>query len=313
MKHPLAGIIPPIITPLKERDALDLRGMENLVEHLIAGGVHGIFVLGTTGEFASLSERLKRETVERICAQVKGRVPVLVGVTHTSFEETLGLARFAAEKGADALVLSTPYYFALGQPELLQYLEEILPQLPLPVFLYNIPSCTKVHVEVDTVKRALDLPNVAGVKDSSGNMIYYHQLVALRAQRPGWSLLMGPEELLGESVLLGGDGGICGGANLYPGLYVALYEAAASGDLPRVRSLHGKVMQISNTLYKVGAYGSSFVKSLKCALKVLGLCEDGLAEPFRAFGAEERARVESCLEALGISAETVGRKVAVGV
>lgn len=295
------GIIPPIITPLKDRDTLDVPGLENLIEHLLKGGVHGLFVLGTTGEAPSLSYRLRREMVQRTCAQVAGRVPVLVGITDTSFVESVHLARYSAEQGAAAVVLSAPYYFPVGQPELTEYLEDLVPELPLPVFLYNMPSHTKVTFELNTVRRAMDLPGVVGMKDSSGNMVYFHQLVGELGRRPDWTLLVGPEELLGESVLLGGHGGVCGGANLCPRLYVSLYEAAQNKDVQRVVKLHAQVMRISGSIYKVGRHGSAFIKSVKCALSVLGVCDDFLAEPFHRFRDKERLRVGAYLEEFGIT------------
>ena len=163
-------------------------------------------------------------------------MPVLVGVTDTSFVETVNLAAHAADAGAQAVVLAAPYYFPAGQPELLEYLEDIAGELPLPVFLYNMPSHTKLIFEPETVRRALDMPNIVGMKDSSAQMIYFHKLArSLAAERPDLSLLVGPEELLGEAVLLGRHGGVCGGANLFPRLYVELYEAAV-GRRARARS-----------------------------------------------------------------------------
>lgn len=297
------GIIPPIITPLKDRDTLDVAGLERLVAHMLEGGVHGIFALGTTGEAPSLSYRLRREMVQRTCQLVKGRVPVLVGITDTSFVESVELARYAAEQGASAVVLSAPYYFPVGQPELLEYVEDLVPELPLPTFLYNMPSHTKVTFDLETVKRAMQIEKIVGLKDSSGNMVYFHQLIRELSQRPDWSLLTGPEELLGDSVLLGGHGGVCGGANLCPKLYVALYEAAEATDVQRVCELHAQVMRISGTIYKVGRYGSAFIKSVKCALSVLGICDDFLAEPFHRFREQERERVGAYLREFGITRE----------
>jgi dihydrodipicolinate synthase/N-acetylneuraminate lyase len=298
---PYRGIIPPIITPLKDRDTLDVAGLEALLAHMLAGGVHGIFALGTTGEAPSLSYRLRREMVQRTCQLVAGKVPVLVGITDTSFVESVELARYSATQGAKAVVLSAPYYFPVGQPELIEYVEDLVPELPLPVFLYNMPSHTKVTFDLDTVKRAMQLPGVAGMKDSSGNMVYFHQLVRELPQRPDWSLLVGPEELLGESVLLGGHGGVSGGANLCPKLYVALYDAAVKNDVNRVAELHSQVMRISSTIYKVGRHGSAFIKSVKCALSVLGICDDFLAEPFHRFREQERERVGAYLREFGIT------------
>jgi 4-hydroxy-tetrahydrodipicolinate synthase len=297
---PLCGIIPPLVTPLLDRDRLDYPGLERLIEHVLNGGVHGLFVLGTTGEAPSLSHRLRCELVKRACAQVAGRVPVLVGITDTSFVESTEMAEHAAAAGARAVVLAPPYYFPAGQKELAEYIEDIATALPLPLYLYNMPSHTKVNFELETIARAVQVPSIVGLKDSSGQMIYFHKLRRLAAARPDFALLVGPEELLAEAVLLGAHGGVCGGANLAPQLYVALFQAASRGDLDRVRALHARVIEISSTIYAVGRYGSAYLKGLKCALSCLGICEDYLAEPFRRFGPAERARIETHLRDLGL-------------
>ncbi len=297
---PLRGIIPPMITPLSGRDKLDVAGLDHLVERLIAGGVSGLFVLGTTGEAPSLSYRLRRELIKRTCKLVRRRVPVLVGITDTAFEESVALARFAAEAGANAVVASAPYYFPAGQPELTHYVRQLASEMPLPLYLYNMPSMTKVSFELDTVRHALELPGVAGIKDSSGDMIYFHRLVELARQRPDWSVFMGPEELTPQAVLFGGHGGVNGGANLHPRLYVQLYEAAAAQDLPRVRKLHADVMRLAGAVYTVGRHRSALIKGLKCALNLLGVCDDALAEPFERFHRPERETLRQRLVELGL-------------
>jgi len=297
----LRGIIPPMVTPLADRDSLDVAGLERLIEHILAGRVHGLFILGTTGEGPSLSHRLKCELIERACAQVQGRVPVLVGITHTSFVESIDLSQKAKDAGAQAVVLAPPYYFPAGQAELLEYIQRLTPELPLPLFLYNIPAYTKVAFEYETLRAAAEISTIVGVKDSSGSMIYFHQLQSLLEDRPDFTLLMGQEELLVEAVLLGGHGGVPGGANLAPRLYVDLYNAACSGDLPAVKSLHKKVIQISSAIYSVGRFESRFLKGLKCALSCMGICSDFLAEPFHRFGGAERDIIRRHLEELGIT------------
>ena len=292
MKLPLTGIVPPMVTPLRGRDELDCAGLERLVEHLVGGGINALFILGTTGEGPGLSYRLRRELVERTCRQVRGRVPVLVGITDTAFIESVNLARHALSSGANALVLAPPDYLPGGQPELQEYLEHLVPELPLPLMLYNMPALTKVNYEAELVRRCLDDPRIIGLKDSSGNMIYFHQMLGLIRRRPDWCLLVGPEELLAESVLAGGHGGITGGANLFPQLYVRLYEAAAAGELNRAQQLHRLVMQVSNSLYHIGRHPSAVLKGIKCGLACLGICDDFMAEPFHRFRAEERERVQ---------------------
>jgi len=300
LPRPLRGIIPPMITPLLDRDTLDVEGLERLIEHILGGGVHGLFILGTTGEAPSLSYRLRGELIERTCNQVNGRVPVLVGITDTAFVESVNIACKAADAGASAVVLSSPYYFPAGQPELLEYLQHLVPELPLPVFLYNMPSHTKVVFEPETVRVAADIEGVVGLKDSSANMIYFHQLQGLLHDREDFSLLVGPEELLGETILLGGHGGICGGANMLPELYVSLYNAARARDLDKVAELHERVMAIRNTIYSVGRYGSSYLKGIKCVLSCLGICNDFMAEPFHRFRQAERDVIRQHMAELGI-------------
>jgi 4-hydroxy-tetrahydrodipicolinate synthase len=297
------GILPPLVTPLCGRDALDEPGLERLLEHVLAGGVHGIFILGTTGEGPSLSYRLRRELIERTSRQVARRVPVLVGITDTAFQESLNVARWAADAGADALVVAPPYYLPEGQPELQEYLDHLVPELPLPLFLYNMPALTKVAFEPETVRRAMDQPRVVGLKDSSGNMTYFHRVLGLLQQRPDWTLLVGPEEMLADTVLAGGHGGVNGGANLFPRLYVRLFETARAGDVARARALHQHVMAVSENLYRVGRHPSAIIKGLKCALSLRGLCQDFMAEPFRRFREPERDRVRQVLDDLGSALE----------
>ena len=271
-------------------------GLERLIEHIVAGGVSGLFVLGTTGEGPSLSYRLRRELVDRVCKQVKNRVPVLVGITDTAFVESVNLARHAANAGADAVVAAPPYYLPEGQPELEEYVDHLVTELPLPLFLYNMPALTKVPFELETVRRAMDNPRIIGLKDSSGNLDYYKRVAGLLKQRPDWALLLGPEEMLLESLSMGGHGGVSGGANLFPRLYVAVIEAFRSGNLARAKDLQDLILRVSGSLYRIGRHPSSIIKGIKCAAACLGLCDDFMAEPFHRFRAEQRALVESRLK-----------------
>jgi 4-hydroxy-tetrahydrodipicolinate synthase len=239
--------------------------------------------------------------IKESCRINRGRLPLLACITDTSIEESIRLARKAADYGADGVVSAPPYYFATGQPELAQFYEELVPQLPLPVFLYNMPSHVKVSFAPDTVARIAKNEQVVGFKDSSANAVYFQSVMYKMQHRPDFAMLVGPEEITGECVLLGAQGGINGGANMFPELYVAMYNAASARDINRVLDLQQLIMQISTTIYTVGRHGSSYLKGLKCALSLLGIINDDfVASPFYKFEAPEREKIRQALDALPI-------------
>lgn len=301
MKKPLYGIIPPLVTPLADNDHLDIEGLERLIEHVILGGVHGIFILGTTGEAQSLSFDLRIEMIRQSSRILKGRLPLLVGISDTSIADSVRLARTAADNGADALVSAPPYYFATGQPELAEFYENLVPRLPLPVFLYNMPTHTKVSFAPATIRRIAQNPKVIGFKDSSANGAYFQAVLYEMRKHENFSIFVGPEEMTAEVVMLGANGGVNGGANIFPKLYVDLYKAASAKDVDRVRMLHSKVMQISTTIYSIGSFGSSYLKGVKTSLSLLGICNDFLAAPFNRFGDEHREKIRKALVALDLN------------
>jgi 4-hydroxy-tetrahydrodipicolinate synthase len=298
LRLPLTGIIPPMVTPLRDWDTLDVEGLERLVHHILAGGVHGLFILGTTGEGPSLSYRLRRELIQRTCALVNGRVPVLVGITDTAFVESVNLARHAAEAGSAAVVTTPPYYMPGGQAELQEWLDHLVARLPLPLYIYNMPALTKVAFELETVRLALDHPHIVGLKDSSADLDYVRQACALASARPDWSVLIGPQEILLTAARLGAGGGVSGGANVFPQVYAQLWQAVRSGDTSRAAALNEAMKWVADALFHVGRHPSSLIKGLKCALAVMGICNDFMAEPFHRFRAEERARLDQNLDAL---------------
>ncbi len=292
---PVQGIIPPMITPLTDRDTIDEAGTERLLNHIIEGGVTGVFILGTTGEAPSLSYRLRRDFIKLCSRIIDSRVPMFVGITDTSFVESVELARVAKDAGAVAVVLSTPYYFPAGQTELAQYVDRIVEELPLPLILYNIPSLTKVTFEIDTIRQLAKHTKIVGVKDSGGDMDYFRELLTLKELRPDWTFLVGPEHLLAETVQLGGHGGVNGGANVFPKLFTAMFTAAQAGDTDRVTILQKEINNLQ-PIYDVGKYASRFIKATKCAASLRGLCSDHMAEPFNHFFEPEREKVAAIIE-----------------
>lgn len=291
------GIIPPLVTPLKDTDTLDVAGLERLVEHVLTAPISGVFILGTTGEFCHLSIKLREELIERVCKLVNGRTKVLVGVADTSITESVNLTKKAADAGASAVVAVPPYYFSTSQPELTHYFTALANKLPLPLFLYNMPVHTKTVIDPSTVKAVAESSsNVIGLKDSSANMNYIRS-VQYQMRDRDFPIFCGPEEITADAVLLGGAGGVNGGANMFPNLYVAQYEAAVNRDFEKLEVLRNKVLEISSMIYSLGKYGSStYLQGLKCALSVLGLCDDYLPEPFQRFDSAQRKLIEERIE-----------------
>src|SRR5699024_3479802 len=235
----------------------------------------------TTGEGPSLKHSLRAELIKKVCELVNKRVPVLAGLMDTSYKESIYLANRAKELGAQAVVVAPPCFFRIGQTELYDFVDQMLSEITVPAYLYNNPDLTKVSFDLKTVEKLLSKDNVHGIKDSSGDMIY-HQKLQIFTKASETSLLMGPEELLVESLIMGGSGGIPGGANIFPKLYVDLYETVTSGDWKKARDMQRGVMQLSNVVYSGNGYGAGkVVNGIKGTLKLLGICNDYVSKPLK--------------------------------
>jgi len=293
-----------MITPLHARDELDLEGVERLVEHLVEGGVDGLFLLGTTGEGPSLSYALRRQLIQCVCGQVNRRLPVLVGVTDTSFVESVNLARYAAGVGADAVVVAAPFYMPPSQTEMIDYLERISAELPIPMFLYNFPALTKFEMQREVIIRSMQNPKILGLKDSSSDAAALRMALELRERyRPDWTLLDGQEDRLAEMVDLGANGAIPGGANVFPALYRSLYSAARAGETDACKKLQSLVLQLGQSLYRMDHGCTGVIKGIKCALRCMSICDDFMAEPFYRFTEGEHLRVRDELTRLAAAFE----------
>ena len=287
----MQGILTPLVTPLLDSDRLDEPGLDRLITHVIEGGVNGIFLLGTTGEGPNLSARLRAQVLEQASRSIGGRVPFVVGVTGASFAENLDLACAAAGAGAAAAVYAGPLYAPLSQTALGDHVLRFADRSPLPVFLYNMPSHTHLFFAEDTVLRLAAHPRVAGLKDSSGDLMYFQRLC--RSVPAGFPLLMGPEELLLPALLAGAAGGVNGGSNLLPQLFAALYAAFSEGNLKEAWRLQGFIHQLSAEVY-----GHGYLAGLKFALQHCGICNAALAEPLPSLDDAAAAAIAASLDSL---------------
>ena len=218
------GVIVPIPTPLLSFDKIDFEGLSNLIEYLIEAGVAGISILGHTGEERCLDFEIMKTMISETCRIANGRVPVLVSISDTSFNESYVLSCYANVCRATAMVFSPPYYLTAGQAELIEYYDELLKVMPLPILLYNIESATNIKIEPQTILELIKNDKITGLKDSSADMIYLKRVAeCVKEVKPDFKLYCGKEEVLFETMMLGGNGGFAGGANLFPQLYIRLY------------------------------------------------------------------------------------------
>jgi len=299
MKLPLSGIIPPIVTPLISNTELDVQGLKNLINHILDGGVHGVFILGTTGEATNLDYNLRKEFINLTCGFVNKKVPVVVGITDTCMQGSLEIAHAAKNAGADALVISSPYYLPISQNEFIYYLEELVPRLPLPFMMYNMPGCTKMHMSLNTVRKAKELGAI-GIKDSSGNLPYLLSLIEEFKDSPEFAVIAGSEIFIPETIKAGGHGAVAGGANIFPSLFVELYNACVNYDTEKIDLLRQKLVEIEEKIYNVGAHSSKYIKTIKSALSAMGICNDFVAMPFHRFDAAKTNQIKQNLKEMHI-------------
>jgi 2-dehydro-3-deoxy-D-pentonate aldolase len=277
----IRGIVPPVPTPLTKDGGVDRSAFEVIAGHLERGGANGAFVLGSTGECASLSMPRRLEAVAAACAAFGGRMPLLVGIGDPSLDHSLMLAERAAAAGADAVVLNAPSYYEISSAEMRAYLDLILPRLELPVLLYNMPWLTGHSFDDETLRHAIDFPNLIGFKDSSGNPSYLGQLVRLASVRPELSVLVGNDFQFLHSLRLGAHGAVAGGATLYPELFRSLMDAHAAGDDARAEQLQEDIRHLGEQIFPCTKQPSSVFASIKGGLSALGMCRPDMAPPIR--------------------------------
>ena len=300
LMQPLRGIVPPLITPLLDEGTLDVDGFERLIERVIDGGVHGLFVLGTTGEGPSLPIGLRREVIRQACRFADSRVPVYAGISDTCFAESVALGEFAADEGCEAAVSTVPFYLPISQDGVREHFERLAGSVPLPLVLYNFPTLCSNNIEPETVRALLDVESIVGLKDSSGDMRYFGEVVAACSGRPDFSLLVGPEGLLTEALSLGGVGGVSGGANIWPELFVSLYSAWMEEDRETADRLRGDVARLGE-VYQVGPMTvAAVVARTKVAVSLCGTCGDVVCPPLTVVPEEERQQIAGVLERLGL-------------
>jgi len=285
----LSGIIPPLVTPLHSDESVDEAGLRRLVQHVLRAGVHAVFAMGSTGEFAALVDEERRRALEIVVDEVKGAVPVLAGVGDSSTRRTLVRVEQAQEIGVDGLVAILPYYHGVNNMnEAKEHFEEVAKASSVPVMIYNIPQRVGVSLTIDAIAELREVPQIVGIKDSSEDFSRFQAMV--RMGSAAFRVFQGSEIQAAASLLLGAHGAVLGIANLAPKLCVELYEAARDMHVEQVRELNRALSEL-NRIYWLE--GSSPIGSLKAALEMIGICQPCPARPMTRPDTHARARIEA--------------------
>lgn len=297
----LAGIIPPLATPLRDDRKMDVPAMRRLVSHVIGGGVHGVFVMGSTGEFPAFTREERQTAIETVVDEVSGRVPVLAGVSDAGTELAVRNARDAEAAGADAVVVSLPYYFPIqSDSAVLEHFSWVADSTKLPLLVYNIPQIVKGVVRAEMVHALVERGIAFAVKDSSEDFTYFQELLFGRDTLPSLRVFLGGESMMGAGILMGGHGSVPGIANLAPEICVQVYEAASIGRIEDTRRLQRRLNSLCRLLYA----GESVIASLKAALSLIGICGPATTVPLPPASEAARSEIKKIIEDFGLNIST---------
>ena len=277
MTDRIAGIIPPIITPMDQDENINLEVLRQQIERLLAGGVHGLFCFGTNGEGYILNDAEKQEVLETTIAQVNKRVPVYAGTGCISTRDTIRMSKMAQAAGADVLSIITPSFAVASQKELYDHYVAVAKSVDIPIVLYNIPARTGNKLLPETVEKlARDVDVIVGVKDSSGdwdNLSAY--IDRTRDLDKDFRVLSGNDSMILRCLKAGGCGGIAGCANVYPHVLASIYNCFRSGDLEKAQEMQDSIASFR----AVFAYGNPNTV-VKKAVGLLGQPVGDCRRPF---------------------------------
>ncbi|MBD1382638.1 4-hydroxy-tetrahydrodipicolinate synthase [Metabacillus arenae] len=261
----LKGIFPAMLTPLTKDQQVNEDVLRQLTNHFIQSGVHGIFALGTNGEFHLFNNKEKVRIAKVIIEEAAGRVPIMIGTGGNSTEEVIELSKMMEEAGADALSIITPFFIPPTQKELLDHYKAIANESNLPVLLYNIPSKTGINIHAEIVAELADVPNIAGIKDSSGQ--FENILAFIEATKnKDFAVFAGTDSLILKTLSAGGKGAVAATANMLPETVVAIYNHWHEGNINQAEIEQEKLQPLRDTF----AYGT-IPSSLKKATDLYGI------------------------------------------
>jgi 4-hydroxy-tetrahydrodipicolinate synthase len=288
------GIIPAMITPLSKDGAVNEKALRKLVDYLIQGGSHGLFVVGTTGEFYGLTPEQKRDLFRITVEQAGRRVPVYAGTGAITTRECMQLNTMAEQAGVDAVSVLTPMFISPSQKELVRHYTAIAGATRLPLLLYNNPPKTGVNLSAETIEKLADLPNVVGIKDSSGDFTLTAEYIR-RTRGRDFHVLLGRDTLIHAGLCYGATGSIAACANVAPRVCADIYDRYVAGDLAGSLEAQYRLAPL-RIAFNLG----SFPAVIKEGLELLGIDAGPCIEPVGPMSADEREQLKKVLVGMGL-------------
>lgn len=288
------GIIPPVATPMQANEDLDIPRLKWFIDHLIGNGVHGIFVLGTNSEFYALDEREKQEVIATAVAHVNKRVPVYAGTGAETTREVVRLTKMAEKEKVDGVSIITPYFINPTQQEIINHYRRIAESTALPVILYNNPAtCGGVKIDVDSVGKLAELPNILAIKDSSGDL--QNTVEYLRVVPDRFSVLMGRDTLIYPALEMGAKGAVPASGNFASKIVVEIYEAFQRGD-----KAASKAAQLRLNPARLSLMLGTQPSGVKTALEMMGLSIGPCRSPVGPIAADKKEKMREALKQSGL-------------
>ncbi len=291
----LKGVFPALVTPFDKDEKINEEALRRLVRYLMPN-VDGFVPVGTTGEFVYMSREERRRVLEIVIDEVKGQKPVIAGTGAASTREAIQLAQEAQKIGADACLVVTPYFLRPSEKGIFRHFYEVAKAVDIPIILYNIPQTTDSYLPRRVVEDLADIPNIVGMKDSSGNLAYMMEILEYCGDRI--QVLVGHDEIVVGALAAGASGMILASANVYPEIWREIYKAVQEGDLAKARELQFRVQKLSRIFTRYGG-----AVAIKAALNMMGFEVGNPRQPLKGVGGalvhEDRAEIRLELEKLG--------------
>ena len=263
----IRGIYTPNLVPFLDDGSINEDELRRLTNWLIGKGVTGLYPNGSTGEFIRLSFEERKRVIQIVAEETRGRVPILAGAAESNLTLILEACRFYAELGCMAVSVTGPYYYKVSQESIEHFFRELAKSSPVDIVLYNIPQFSnEIGLPVLT-RLALDCPRIVGVKDSSRDFPrFLNTLHAIKPQRPDFSCLIGCEEILFPSLLMGGDGGTIATSGVVPEVVMKLYNEFLNGNLDEAKRIQFKLLDLINAML----YGTNFPEGFRAGMSLRG-------------------------------------------